>query len=124
MKNSWYATILFRQVAVPFLGDRINLFCTTFHTTLTRDRQCLSKLFRLVRPVLWSGVKAVGKESLRTDSKILSDIADTDRKPSDINASHVGESAQNLIQKLRCRGVSDPPPYGDYLLKRRRNPIL
>jgi hypothetical protein len=46
----------------------------------------------------------VGKESLRTGSKILSDIADTDRKPRDIIASHVGDSAQNLIRKLRGRG--------------------
>jgi hypothetical protein len=63
----------------------------------------LSNLFRLVRPVLWGGVKAVGRESLRTGSKILSDIADTDRKPRDIIASRVGESAQNLIRKLRGR---------------------
>jgi hypothetical protein len=61
----------------------------------------LSNLFRLVRPLIWSGVKAVGKESLRTGSKILSDIVVTDRKPRDIIASHVGASAQNLIQKLR-----------------------
>jgi hypothetical protein len=70
----------------------------------------LSNLFRLVRPVLWSGVKAVGKESLRTGSKILSVIDDTDRKPRDIIASYVGASAQNLIQKLRGRGVKRSAP--------------
>jgi hypothetical protein len=63
----------------------------------------LSNLFRLVLPVLWSGVKAVGKESLRTGSKISSDIADMVRRPHYIIPSHVGDSAQNLIQKLRGR---------------------
>jgi hypothetical protein len=73
----------------------------------------LGNLFRQVRPVIWSGVKAVGKESLRTGSKILSDIADTDRKPRDIIASHVGASAQNVVQKFGVEGVSVPPLYGD-----------
>jgi hypothetical protein len=74
------------------------------------QRSFLSNLFRLVRPVLWSLVKAVGKESLRTGNKILSDITDTDRKPRDIIASHVGDSAQNLIQKLRGRGRKRSAP--------------
>ena len=67
----------------------------------------LSGLFRLVRPVLWSGVKAVGRETLRTGGKILSDLADyttTDVKPRHIIAKHVNDSAQNLIQKLRGKG--------------------
>jgi hypothetical protein len=68
----------------------------------------LSNFFRLVRPMLRSGVKALGRESLRTGGKILSDIAETDRKPSDIIAKHVGESAHNLIQKLRVRGRKLP----------------
>jgi hypothetical protein len=63
----------------------------------------LSNIFRVVRPVLWSGVKAVGRESLGTGKRILTDIADTDRKPRDIIATHVGESAQNIIQNLRGR---------------------
>ncbi len=36
----------------------------------------LSGLFRLVRHVLWSGVKAVGQETSRTDVKTPSDFAD------------------------------------------------
>jgi hypothetical protein len=60
----------------------------------------LSKLFRLVRLVFWSGVKSVGRESLHTGGEILTDIAETDRKPRDIIPKHVGESAQTLIQKL------------------------
>ena len=63
----------------------------------------LSKLFRLVRPMPWSGVKAVRRETLRTGGKILTDIADTDVKRRHIIAKHVGEPAQNLIQKLRGR---------------------
>jgi hypothetical protein len=58
--------------------------------------------------VLWSGVKAVGRETLRNGGKILKDLADTDTKPNDIIANHVGESAQNLIQKLRGRGRKRP----------------
>ena len=67
----------------------------------------LSGLFRLVRPVLWTGVKAVGRETMRTGGKILSDLADntsTGVKPRHIIAKHVSDSAQNLIQKLRGKG--------------------
>jgi hypothetical protein len=60
--------------------------------------------------LLWSIVKAVGRETLRTGGKILTDIADTDTRPSDIIAKHVGESAQNLIQKLRGRGRKRSAP--------------
>ena len=67
----------------------------------------LSGLFRLVRPVLWGVVKAVGRETLRTGGKILSDLADnttTDVKPRHIFVKHFSNSAQNLIQKLRGKG--------------------
>ena len=67
----------------------------------------LRGLFRLVRPVLWSGVKAVGRETVRTGGKILSELADNtagDVKPRHIIAKHVTDSAQTLIQKLRRRG--------------------
>ena len=36
----------------------------------------LGGLFRQVRTVLWSGVKAVGRETLLTGGRILSDLAD------------------------------------------------
>ena len=63
----------------------------------------LSGLFRLVRPVLWSGVKAVGRETLCTGCKILSGLSDntsSDVKPRHIITEHVSD----LIQKLRGRG--------------------
>ena len=71
----------------------------------------LSGLFWLVRPVLCSGVKAVGRETLRTGGKILSVVADnasSDVKPRHIIAKHVSDSAHTLIQKLRERGVNAP----------------
>ncbi len=67
----------------------------------------LSGMFPLVRPVLWSGVKAVGQETLRTGGRILSDQADNtagDVKPRHIISKHVGDSTQTLIQKLRGKG--------------------
>ena len=67
----------------------------------------LSGLFRMVRPVLWSGVKAVVREMLRTGGKILSDIAyitSSDVKNRHIIVKHVSDSAQNLIQKIRGKG--------------------
>ena len=71
----------------------------------------LSGLFRLVRPVLWSGLKAVGRETLRTGGRILSDLADNtagDVKPRHIIAKHVVDSAQTLIEKLRGKGRKRP----------------
>jgi hypothetical protein len=61
--------------------------------------------------VLWSGVKAAGRETLRTGGKILTFIADTDTQPHDIIAKHVSESAQNLFQKLRGRGRKRVAPW-------------
>jgi hypothetical protein len=58
--------------------------------------------------MLWSGFKAVGRESLRTGGKILTDITDTDHRPRDIIAKHIGESAQNFIQKF-CGRVRKLP---------------
>ena len=57
--------------------------------------------------MLWSGVKAVGCETLRTGGRILSDLADNtagDVKPRHIIAKNVSDSAQTLIQKLRFKG--------------------
>ena len=67
----------------------------------------MSGLFRMVRPVLWSGVKAVGRETLRTGGRILSYLVDNmaeDVKPQHIIAKHVSDSAQTFIQKLRRKG--------------------
>ena len=66
----------------------------------------LSGLFRLVQPVLWRGVKAVGRGTLRTGGKILSDLPDntsSNVKLRHFIAKHVSDSAQTLIQKQRGR---------------------
>jgi hypothetical protein len=69
----------------------------------------LSGLFRMVRPVLWSGAKSVGRqtfkalgrEALRTGGKILQDIAENPQVAShDIISKHVSESTQNIVKKL------------------------
>jgi len=66
----------------------------------------LSGLWRVVRPIIWSGAKALGRETLRTGGNILTDIArsSSDQNPRDIVSRHVIESTQNLIAKLRGRG--------------------
>ena len=64
-------------------------------------------LFRWVKPVLWKGAKAFGRETLRTGGKILSDIAENkspEVSAGDIISRHVTESTQNLISKLCGRG--------------------
>jgi hypothetical protein len=52
-------------------------------------------LNRWVRPLLWSGAKAVGRETLRTGIKILADMAENtspDVIAKDIVSKHVSES--------------------------------
>jgi hypothetical protein len=59
-------------------------------------------LLRCVRPLLWSGGKAVGRETLRAGGKILADMAENkspDVNAGDIVSRHVTESALNLIGK-------------------------
>jgi len=64
-------------------------------------------LFPWVKPIFWNGAKALGRETLLTGGKILSDITEK-RSPEasagDIVTRHVTESIQNLISKLRERG--------------------
>jgi len=64
---------------------------------------------------MWREAKAVGRETLRTGGKILTDIAENrspELSPKDIVFKHVTESLQNLIGNLRgggrkrARGVS------------------
>jgi len=67
----------------------------------------LSGLFRFVRPILWSGAKVVGRETLRTGGKVLQDIAENrspDVSTRDIVSKHLGEATKNLIGKLRGKG--------------------
>ena len=65
-------------------------------------------LFRWVRPIIWSGVKALGRETLRTGGDILSDIAEskptTSFRAKDIVSKRLNESRQNLINRLGGRG--------------------
>jgi hypothetical protein len=65
-------------------------------------------LFRWFHPIIWSGDKALGRETLRTGEDFLSDIAEA--KPTtllqakDIVSKRLNESRQNLINKLSGRG--------------------
>jgi len=60
---------------------------------------------RIVRPVLWSGAKILGRETLRTAGDNLTDIArSTDECSWDIVSRRLKETAQNLIGRLRGRG--------------------
>ena len=66
----------------------------------------LSGVWRVFRPILWSGIKALGRETLRKGGDILTDIArsPTDQNHKDIVSKHVTESTQNIIAKLRGIG--------------------
>ena len=66
----------------------------------------LAGLWRMVRPVLWSGAKTVGRETLRTGGDVLTDIVRStdDGNPRGIISRRLNETAQNLIGKLRGRG--------------------
>ena len=61
----------------------------------------LGGLWRMVRPILWSGAKTVGRETLRTGGKIFSDMADNSEGTSagDIVSKH----ARYLLGKLKGR---------------------
>jgi len=73
----------------------------------------LAGLFRTLRPVLWTGAKSMGKETLtalgrealRTGCKILTDIAENPQtETKDIISKHVTDSSQNIIKNLRGGG--------------------
>jgi len=83
-------------------------------------------LFRWVRPLLWSRAKALGRETLRTGGKILTDIAARDDvNAGDIVSKHVTEYAQNLISKLRVVGANAPTVrLWEVRRRRRRVPSL
>jgi len=64
-------------------------------------------LFRWVKPVIWSGAKAFGRETLRTGGKIVSDIAENkspELSTGDTITRHVTDSTRTLISKLGGRG--------------------
>ena len=72
------------------------------------DRRFFGSLFRWVRPIIWSGVKALGRETFRTGGDILSDIAEakptTSLHAKDIVSKRINESRQNLINTLSGQG--------------------
>jgi len=65
----------------------------------------LAGLWRMIRPVLWSGAKSVGRKTLRTGGDFFTDIArSTDNEiPRDIISRRLNETVQNLVVKLRER---------------------
>ena len=67
----------------------------------------LGGLFRIVKPVLIQGVKAIGRESLAAGANILSDLASKsdNQKVKDIVSTRVTESTHRLVNKLRGRGT-------------------
>jgi len=76
----------------------------------------------MVRPVLWSGAKTVGRETLRTEGDILTDIARSkgDENSRDIIKRRLKETAENLIGKLRGRGRKRKAVRGRGVAKRRQ----
>lgn len=67
----------------------------------------LGGLFRMVRPIFVRGARTLGRETLRTGGKILTDIADKQPnvKVRDIVSKHVSDTTQGLITKLRGGGL-------------------
>ena len=64
-------------------------------------------LFRFVKPLLYSGAKAVGKEALKTGSNIITDMVNKEPKQpvSDILKNRFIEAKENLEKKLKNDGV-------------------
>jgi hypothetical protein len=60
-------------------------------------------LFRFVKPLLYSGAKAVGKEALKIGSNILTDLLDKqpERPMANIFKTRFGEAKNNLEQQIK-----------------------
>jgi hypothetical protein len=60
-------------------------------------------LFRFVKPLLYSGAKAVGREALKSGSNIITYLLERepDRKVGDILRTRFGEAKDNLEQKIK-----------------------
>lgn len=63
----------------------------------------LGGLFRKALPILTSGLKAVGKEALRSGVQVLDDVAGQNMDLKDSLKMRLGESANNLRQQARKR---------------------
>ena len=73
----------------------------------------LGPLFRVIRPLFFSGLrsasKELGREALRTGSRILSDIADNPQTGyKDIISKQVQELFRNLRSKMMSGGKREP----------------
>jgi hypothetical protein len=66
----------------------------------------LAGLFRIVKPILGSGAKSLGRVALKTGANIVSDIANKQEgnKVKDIVANRVTESVKGLADKLQQTG--------------------
>lgn len=66
----------------------------------------LGGLFRMIKPVLFSGAKAVGRETLSAGANILSDIVQKkpDEKVKNIVKRRVNESTKRLVDKMKGNG--------------------
>jgi hypothetical protein len=63
------------------------------------------RLYRVVRPLISSGAKSLGREALRTGAKIMNDIADDPHtNVRDVVSKHLSATKQNLLRKLRGGG--------------------
>lgn len=60
-------------------------------------------LFRFVKPLLYSGAKAVGREALKTGSNIFTDLLNKQQgqQVGDILKSRFGEAKDNLEDKIK-----------------------
>ena len=58
-------------------------------------------LYRFVKPLLYSGATAVGKEPLKKDSNIITDsFKETDQPVGDIYNTHFSQANGNLDEKI------------------------
>jgi len=77
------------------------------YSVVTESAIFFGSLFLWVLPLQWRRAKGVGRETLRTGGKILTDIGEnksTEVSPKDIVSKHVTESVQNLLGNLRGGG--------------------
>jgi len=82
----------------------------------------LRGLWRIVRPVLWSSAKSLGRKALRTGGNIMTEIADNPSQTGHILSRHATETTQSMSKKLRCgsrkRAASRKPPRKHHKAKR------
>ena len=70
--------------------------------------------WRWIKPILWSGAKTLGRESVRTGGKILADLAqntNSDVTPRNIVSKHLSESIGKVLsgrgRKRKRRATTD-----------------